>query len=200
MPFDAAARRSGRPPNEIRSDIMGLVEEYCDAAHGPRPFVPGNSSVPVSGKVYDSSDVKSLIDASLDFWLTTGRFNEQFEKSLSPRSGSRYALTVNSGSSANLVAFSALTSPLLGERRLQPRRRSHHGRDRFSHHRQSLHACAGMVPVFVDVDIPTYNIDCRTRSRRRSRRRRARSWSPTRSAIPSMLEPSRRSPRSTISG
>jgi CDP-4-dehydro-6-deoxyglucose reductase, E1 len=157
MPFDAATRRLGRARDEIRSDIMRLVEEYCDAAHGPQPFVAGNSNVPVSGRVYDSSDVKSLIDASLDFWLTTGRFNEQFEKDLSARVRARYSLTVNSGSSANLVAFSALTSPLLGERRLLPGSEVITAATGFPT-TVNPSMLWGMVPVFLDVDIPTYNL------------------------------------------
>src|ERR1700737_2857201 len=120
MPLDAAAHHLKRSPSDIRSDIMQLVEEYCQVVHRQQPFKPGTSSVPVSGRVFDSSDVKSLIDSGLDFWLTTGRFNEQFEKNLAARVGSRYALTVNSGSSANLVAFSALTSPLMRDRQIQP--------------------------------------------------------------------------------
>src|SRR5215813_10821481 len=155
MPLDAVARR--RSPAEIRSDIMRLVEEYCEVAHGPRPFVPGSSSVPVSGRVYDSSDVKSLIDAGLEFWLTTGRFNEQFERNLAAQVGARYALTVNSGSSANLVAFSALTSPLLRDRRLLPGSEVITAATGFPT-TVNPSMLWGMVPVFVDVDIPTYNL------------------------------------------
>jgi CDP-6-deoxy-D-xylo-4-hexulose-3-dehydrase len=153
----AMARESKRSPDVVFDEIMSLVEEYCGLVHGEKPFVPGQSGVPVSGRVFDSSDVKSLVDSALEFWLTTGRFNDKFQADLARRVGVRYALTVNSGSSANLVAFSALTSPLLRERQIQPGA-------------EVITAAAGfpttvnpslmwgMTPVFVDVDIPTYNI------------------------------------------
>jgi CDP-6-deoxy-D-xylo-4-hexulose-3-dehydrase len=146
-----------RDPAVVRDEIMALVGEYCDLVHAPKPFVPGQSSAPVSGRVFDASDVRSLVDSALEFWLTTGRFNEQFQQRLARRIGVRYAQTVNSGSSANLVALSALTSPLLRERQVQPGD-------------EVITAAAGfpttvnptlqqgLVPVFVDVDIPTYNI------------------------------------------
>jgi CDP-6-deoxy-D-xylo-4-hexulose-3-dehydrase len=141
----------------VRDEIMALVGEYCDLVHAPKPFVPGQSSAPVSGRVFDATDVRSLVDSALEFWLTTGRFNDQFQQRLANRIGVRYAQTVNSGSSANLVALSALTSPLLRERQVQPGD-------------EVITAAAGfpttvnptlqqgLVPVFVDVDIPTYNI------------------------------------------
>jgi CDP-6-deoxy-D-xylo-4-hexulose-3-dehydrase len=157
MPLDAAAHQAGRSASDIRSDIMRLVEEYCEAVHGQQPFKPGISSVPVSGRVFDSSDVKSLVDSGLDFWLTTGRFNEQFEKNLGARVGSRYALTVNSGSSANLVAFSALTSPLMRDRQMAPGSEVITAATGFPT-TVNPSMLWGMVPVFVDVDIPTYNI------------------------------------------
>jgi CDP-6-deoxy-D-xylo-4-hexulose-3-dehydrase len=146
-----------RDPAVVRDEIMALVGEYCDLVHGPKPFVPGQSSAPVSGRVFDASDVRSLVDSALEFWLTTGRFNDQFQQRLAKRIGVRYAQTVNSGSSANLVALSALTSPLMRERQVQPGD-------------EVITAAAGfpttvnptlqqgLVPVFVDVDIPTYNI------------------------------------------
>jgi len=146
-----------RSADDIRADIMRLVEEYCSVAHGPRAFVPGQSGVAVSGRTYDSTDVKSLVDSALEFWLTTGRFNETFQAELAKRIGVRYALTTNSGSSANLTAFSALTSPLLRHRMLEPGS-------------EIITAATGfpttvnpmmlweMVPVFIDIDIPTYNI------------------------------------------
>ena len=104
----------------LRASIMDLVGQYSDLAHATKPFIGGTSAVPVSGRVFDSSDVKSLVDSALDFWLTAGRFNDQFQTGLAKRVGARYAMTVNSGSSANLVAFSALTSPLLRERQITP--------------------------------------------------------------------------------
>src|SRR5215469_9743927 len=95
-----------RNEERIRAEIMALVEEYCRVVHEPGPFVAGRSAVPVSGRVFDASDVKSLVTASLGFWLTTGRFNDAFQQHLGARIGARHVLTVNSGSSANLVAFS----------------------------------------------------------------------------------------------
>jgi CDP-6-deoxy-D-xylo-4-hexulose-3-dehydrase len=144
--------------DELRAQILDLVGQYHRAAHPPKPFAPGQSPVPVSGRVFDARDMQMLVDSALDFWLTTGRFNAQFEERLASYIGVKKALTVNSGSSANLVAFSALTSPLLRHRALQPG--------------DEVITCAtgfpttvnpillwNMVPVFVDVDIPTYNID-----------------------------------------
>jgi CDP-4-dehydro-6-deoxyglucose reductase, E1 len=157
MPLDAAVPKAERSSSDIRSDIMRLVEEYCRVVHRQQPFNAGTSSVAVSGRVFDSSDVKSLIDSGLDFWLTTGRFNEQFEKNLAARVGSRYALTVNSGSSANLVAFSALTSPLMRDRQISPGSEVITAATGFPT-TVNPSMLWGMVPVFVDVDIPTYNI------------------------------------------
>ena len=148
-----------RNPDRIRSEILSLVEEYWAARHGNNDgFDADNSPVPVSGRVYGAEEMCSLVDSSLDFWLTTGRFNEAFEKALGAELGAKHVLTVNSGSSANLVAFSALTSHLLKDRALKPG--------------DEVITCAtgfpttlnplinnGMTPVFVDVDIPTYNAD-----------------------------------------
>lgn len=136
---------------------MELVEEYHAIAHAPKQFVAGQSAVPVSGRVFDASDVKSLVDSALDFWLTTGRFNEEFQRKLANRVGARYALTVNSGSSANLVAFSALTSPLLRDRQVPPGSEVITAATGFPT-TVNPSMTQGMVPVFVDVDIPTYNI------------------------------------------
>lgn len=135
---------------------MRLVEEYCAQVHGATPFVPGQSPVPVSGRVFGSSDVKSLVDSALEFWLTTGRFNDEFQEALARRIGVHYTLTVNSGSSANLVAMSALVSSHLGERRLAPDSEIITPAAGFP---TTVNPAMlwGMVPVFVDVDIPTYN-------------------------------------------
>jgi CDP-6-deoxy-D-xylo-4-hexulose-3-dehydrase len=114
----AAAHNAQRAADVVRDEIMELITEYCRLAHGATPFVPGKSRVPVSGRVFDETDVRSLVDSALEFWLTTGRFNKQFETGLADRIGVKHALTVNSGSSANLVAFSALTSPSLQAGRL----------------------------------------------------------------------------------
>src|SRR5882672_3669899 len=141
----------------LRASIMDLVGQYSDLAHATKPFIGGTSPVPVSGRVFDSSDVKSLVDSALDFWLTAGRFNDQFQTGLAKRVGARYAMTVNSGSSANLVAFSALTSPLLRERQIAPGSEVITAATGFPTTVNPA-ITQGMVPVFVDVDIPTYNI------------------------------------------
>ena len=104
-------RDLGEP--EFRKLIVDLVGQYAEAHHQPAPFVAGQSAVPVSGKVYGAHDMQLLAESCLDFWLTTGRFNDQFESRLSKYIGVDHALTVNSGSSANLVAFSTLTSHYL---------------------------------------------------------------------------------------
>ncbi len=103
-----------------REQILGLVEEFAAEQLAKRPFIPGESTVPVSGKVLDPADYAALVDASLDGWLTSGRFHREFEEKLANYVGARSALFVNSGSSANLVALSGLTSHKLGRRALQP--------------------------------------------------------------------------------
>jgi len=103
----------------LRSNILQLTKEYADLLLAPKPFVPGIDPVPVSGKVLTSEDFESLIDSSLDGWLTAGRFTVDFERQLAQFVGARAALFVNSGSSANLVALSGLTSPKLGEKALK---------------------------------------------------------------------------------
>ena len=108
---------------ELRRQILDLVGEYCAEAFPPQDFTPGESQVQISGRVFDGAEMRLLVDASLDFWLTTGRFAEQFEKEFARWIGIRECVLVNSGSSANLVAVSALTSPKLGERRLRPKER-----------------------------------------------------------------------------
>jgi CDP-6-deoxy-D-xylo-4-hexulose-3-dehydrase len=142
----------------LRSQISELVAEYHTEAFQPREFIPGESVVPVAGRVFDQTELQFLVDSSLDFWLTTGRFAEQFEREFAQYFGVRKAILVNSGSSANLVALSCLTSTKLGERRLKPGD-------------EVITVAAGfpttvnpiiqnrLIPVFVDVDIPTYNID-----------------------------------------
>jgi len=144
--------------DELRHRIGELVDAYADVAFAPQPFVPGQTSVPPSGKVIGAPEIRNLVEASLDGWLTTGRFNAEFERRLAKFVGVRHALTVNSGSSANLVAFATLTSPRLAERAIRPG--------------DEVIAVAagfpttvnpilqhGAVPVFVDVTLPTYNID-----------------------------------------
>ena len=137
---------------------MALVREYHELRHTPQAFVPGHSPVPVSGRVFAASDMVSLTDATLDFWLTAGRFNDQFEQRFGERVGARHVLTVNSGSSANLVALSALTSPKLRKRRLMPGDEVITAATGFP---TTINPAImwGLKPVFVDIELGTYNID-----------------------------------------
>src|SRR5689334_2364306 len=105
---------------ELREHILGLIGEYHAETFAARPFVPGESAVPVSGKVFDAEEMRLLVDSALDFWLTTGRYAERFEREFARWMEVRECVLVNSGSSANLAAVSALTSPELAERRLVP--------------------------------------------------------------------------------
>lgn len=156
----------------LRKRILDLVAEYHQVVHAPHPFVPGETAVPVSGRVFDSEDVQSLVDSSLDFWLTTGRFAEEFERRLAGYFGVRGATLVNSGSSANLLAISALTSPKLGTRRLLPGDEVITVAAAFPTTVNPI-VQNGLVPVFVDVTIPTYNIDVRMLEAAKSDRTRA---------------------------
>jgi len=143
---------------QLRDEILALVKKYADTAHAPKNFVPGESVVPPSGKVYGAEEMMNLVDASLDFWLTTGRYNDEFEKRFADFLGVKHVLTTNSGSSADLLAFSALTSPKLGDRALKPGDEVITVAAGFPTTVNPM-LQYGMVPVFVDVDIPTYNID-----------------------------------------
>jgi CDP-6-deoxy-D-xylo-4-hexulose-3-dehydrase len=143
-------------PEELRRKILADVAEYHARAFPKTAFVPGTSPVPVSGRVFEALDLATLVDASLDFWLTTGRFNDQFEKRLAAVLGARRLYTVNSGSSANLLAFAALTSHLLGERALKPGDEVISVAAGFPTTLNPV-LLYGCVPVFVDVEIPTYN-------------------------------------------
>ncbi|MFC1542838.1 lipopolysaccharide biosynthesis protein RfbH [Pseudomonadota bacterium] len=142
----------------LREKISALVAEYAEEDLAPKAFVAGESHVPVSGKVLGAKEVQFMVDASLDAWLTTGRFNDAFEKRLKKFLGVKHVLTVNSGSSANLVAFSALTSPKLGERAIKPGDEVIAVAAGFPTTVNPViqHGC---IPVFIDVHIPTYNID-----------------------------------------
>jgi CDP-6-deoxy-D-xylo-4-hexulose-3-dehydrase len=156
----------------LRDRILDLVSEYHELAFAARPFVPGETPVPVSGRVFDAEDMRSLVDSSLDFWLTTGRFAAQFEKQFARWFGIRTATLVNSGSSADLLAVTSLTSPKLGDRRLRPGD-------------EVITVAAGfpttvnpiiqnsLIPVFLDEHIPTYNIDTSLLEEARSERTRA---------------------------
>ncbi len=143
---------------EARQQILDMVAEYCDTYHNKKgPFQEGDR-IPYASRVYDHKEMVNLVDSSLEFWLTSGRYTDEFEKKLADYLGVRFCSLVNSGSSANLVAFMTLTSPLLGERRVK------RGDEIITV------ACGfpttvapaiqfGAVPVFVDVTIPQYNID-----------------------------------------
>ncbi|OHX20825.1 lipopolysaccharide biosynthesis protein RfbH [Chromobacterium sphagni] len=142
---------------QLRQQIAQLVAEYAEIALAPKPFVPGQTVIPPSGKVIDSAELQHMVEASLDGWLTTGRFNTQFEKQLADFLGVKHLLTTNSGSSANLLAFSALTSPQLGERAI---RKGDEVIGVAAGFPTTVNPIIqfGAVPVLVDVDIPTYNI------------------------------------------
>lgn len=144
--------------DEIRAQILTLVEQYAAIEYVPKSFEPSVSVVPPSGKVLGAAELKNMVEASLDGWLTTGRFNEAFEKRLGEFLGVKHVLTTNSGSSANLLAFSALTSPRLGERAIKPGDEVISVAAGFPTTVNPI-LQYGAVPVFVDVHIPTYNID-----------------------------------------
>lgn len=144
--------------SEIRNQIIELVGRYAEIANQPKSFEPGVSVIPPSGKVIGPEELKNMVEASLDGWLTSGRFNTEFEKRLARFIGVNHVLTTNSGSSANLLAFATLTSPKLGERALKPGDEVITVAAGFPTTVNPT-LLYGMVPVFVDVDIPTYNID-----------------------------------------
>ena len=144
--------------DKLRSQISDLVQQYADIAYAPKPFVPGQSAVPVSGKVIGAKELQLMVDASLDGWLTTGRFNTMFEQRLAEFLGVKYLITVNSGSSANLVAFSTLTSPKLGDRAIKQGDEVIGVAAGFPTTVNPI-IQFGAVPVFVDVDLATHNID-----------------------------------------
>jgi CDP-6-deoxy-D-xylo-4-hexulose-3-dehydrase len=156
----------------LRMRILELSEEYARLVHGPKPFSPGQSQVPVSGKVMSPADMRNLVDSSLDMWLTAGRFSDAFESRFAEFFGTRYALLVNSGSSANLAAFSALTSPLLRNKRLKPGDEVITVATGFPTTVNPI-IQNGCVPVFIDVDVPTYNADVSMLEEARSDRTRA---------------------------
>ena len=142
----------------LREQIAKLVDEYAAIALAPQPFLPGLTVVPPSGKVVGAEELKNMVEASLDGWLTTGRFNAEFEKKLAAFIGIKHLITVNSGSSANLVAFSTLTSPKLGARAIQKGDEVIGVAAGFPTTVNPI-LQFGAVPVFVDVDALTHNID-----------------------------------------
>lgn len=157
---------------QLRQEILRLTQEFHAEAFAPRDFVPGSSAVPVSGKVIDAADMSAVVDSALDGWFTTGRWAKEFERKLARFVGVRSASLVNSGSSANLVALSALTSPKLGERQLKPGD-------------EVITVAAGfpttvnpifqnrLVPVFIDVTVPGYEVDVTKLEEARSEKTRA---------------------------
>lgn len=149
-----------------------IAGKYYEHFHAPRSFIPGQSPVPVSGRVYGPEELQTLVDASFDFWLTTGRFNEAFEKELERFLNVRHVLTTNSGSSANLLALSALTSSWLGDDALVPGDEVITVAAGFPTTVNPI-LQNGLVPVFVDVTIPTYNVDVAQLEGARSDRTRA---------------------------
>ena len=142
----------------LRAQIAALVDEYAAIALAPQAFFPGASAVPPSGKLMGAQELKYMVEASLDGWLTTGRFNAEFEKKLASFIGVKHLITVNSGSSANLVAFSTLTSPKLGARAIQKGDEVIGVAAGFPTTVNPI-LQFGAVPVFVDVDPLTHNID-----------------------------------------
>ena len=109
----------GKTEKEARLEILKAVHDYCDKYH-EKPVFKKGSKITYASRIYDHDEMINLVDSSLDFWLTSGRYTEQFEKELSAFLGVKYCNLVNSGSSANLLAFMALTSPLLKEKSIKP--------------------------------------------------------------------------------
>ncbi len=162
QPFSEIQKNSKLDKNQkskfLREKILDLVKEYTEITHTSSTFIPNENLVSVSGKIYDYNELQNLVASSLDFWLTADRFNSLFENELRKFVGTNFALTTNSGSSSNLLAVSALTSSEHGDRSLNP------GDEIIT-----VASCFpttvnpiiqnGLVPVFLDVSIPTYNID-----------------------------------------
>ncbi len=142
--------------NEMRGQIFDLVKAYHDEVFADKVFVPGKTPVRYAGRVFDEKELVSLVDSALDFWLTSGRFTEEFEASLAAFIGTRFAMAVNSGSSANLLALSALMSPLLGSRRLKAGDEIITVAAGFPTTVNPI-VQNGMIPVFVDVEVGSYN-------------------------------------------
>lgn len=149
---------SEQSKEQLREQIIALVSQYGALVSQPKAFEPGVSVVPPSGKVVGAKEMELMVEASLDAWLTTGRFNDLFEARLAKFLGVKHLMTVNSGSSANLVAFSALTSPKLGDRAIKPGDEVIGVAAGFPTTVNPI-LQFGAVPVFVDVELGTYNID-----------------------------------------
>ncbi|MBY0244861.1 MAG: lipopolysaccharide biosynthesis protein RfbH [Sphingobacteriaceae bacterium] len=143
---------------QLQAEILDLVGKFAAQKYVTKPFVDGETVIPPAGKVIGELELKYMVEASLDGWLTTGRFNTKFEAELAKYLGVKHLITVNSGSSANLVAFSTLTSHKLGERAIKPGDEVISVAAGFPTTINPILQC-GAVPVFLDVEIPTYNID-----------------------------------------
>ena len=144
--------------DSLREEILKLTEQYANIAYISKPFEPGKTPVPVSGKVIGSNELKNMVEASLDGWLTTGRFNKIFEERLAKYLGVKHLITTNSGSSANLIAFSTLTSPKLGDRAIKQGDEVITVAAGFPTTVNPI-IQFGAVPVFIDIDLATHNID-----------------------------------------
>jgi CDP-6-deoxy-D-xylo-4-hexulose-3-dehydrase len=142
---------------DIKKEIFNLVDQFAVDKFSQKDFIPGVTPVPVSGKVLDAEELKYMVEASLDGWLTTGRFNKEFEEKIAAFIGAKLAITVNSGSSANLVAFMTLTSPKLKERAIVSGDEVISVAAGFPTTINPI-IQFGAIPVFIDIDIPTYNI------------------------------------------
>ena len=142
----------------LREEIAVLVTKYAKEQYKPKPFIAGTTLVPPSGKLLGEDELQNMVAASLDGWLTTGRFNAEFEKKLATFLGVKYCLSVNSGSSANLVAFNSLTSPKLGDRAIKKGDEVIGVAAGFPTTVNPI-IQFGAIPVFVDVDIKTHNIN-----------------------------------------
>lgn len=142
---------------EAREKILGLVKEYCDTYHKKADYKEGDR-IPYASRVYDSEEMCNLVDSALEFWLTSGRYTEEFEKKFSEYLGVKYCSLVNSGSSANLLAFMTLTSPLLGDRMVKRGDEVITVAAGFPT-TVTPYIQYGAIPVFVDITIPQYNID-----------------------------------------
>ena len=166
------ATKTNKTEAALRKKIFAGVEEYYRLFHKRKPFEPGRSPVAYGGRIYDEKELVNLTASALDFWLTSGRYCAEFEAALASFLGVKYCSLVNSGSSANLVAFMALTSAKLGPRRIKPGD-------------EVITVAAGFpttvtpviqygaVPVFVDVELPSYNIDCSLLEKARSKKTKA---------------------------
>ena len=148
---------NGMTEPEARKEVLDIVAEYCKAYHNKKNYKTGDR-IPYASRVYGQEEMCNLVDAALEFWLTSGKYTDEFEQSFAEYLGVQYCSLVNSGSSANLNAFMALTSPLLGERQVRP------GDEMITVAAGFPTTVApaiqyGVIPVFIDVTIPQYNLD-----------------------------------------